>query len=220
MSASGPMSNPGSFAMLRQLAKKRPDVERCEMCSLALYADHQHLVDVETRKLICACEACAILFSNQTSAKFRRVPKDVRRISSIRMSEAQWGSLLIPIEIAFFFRDSRKNKMLAFYPSPAGAVESTLSLGAWSEIERDNPELVELLPDVEAFLVNRIGTLRGIEPAYYIVPIDECYKLVGLIRMHWRGLSGGTEVWREVAAFFEQLKIKSGVPDEAETQNA
>ena len=33
---------------------------------------------------------------------------------------------------------------------------------------------------------------------YYIVPIDECYRLVGLIRMHWRGLSGGTEVWKEI----------------------
>ncbi len=41
---------------------------------------------------------------------------------------------------------------------------------------------------------------------YYLLPIDECYKLVGLIRMHWKGLSGGTEVWRELGEFFASLK--------------
>ena len=37
------------------------------------------------------------------------------------------------------------------------------------------------------------------------MPIDECYKLVGLIRTHWRGLSGGDEVWDEIARFFDRL---------------
>ena len=61
-----------------------------------------------------------------------------------------------------------------------------------------------------ALLVNRVGHVRGAAPAeYYLVPIDECYKLVGLIRTHWRGLSGGTEVWREIGAFFAALKNES-----------
>jgi hypothetical protein len=47
------------------------------------------------------------------------------------------------------------------------------------------------------------------------VPIDECYKLVGLIRGRWRGLSGGSEVWREIAAFFAALKNKADVRSEA-----
>jgi hypothetical protein len=65
--------------------------------------------------------------------------------------------------------------------------------------------------DVTALLVNRVGHARGSAPAeYYLVPIDECYKLVGLIRTHWRGLSGGTEVWREITTFFTALKKKSG----------
>ena len=59
-------------------------------------------------------------------------------------------------------------------------------------------------------LVNRVGHARGSSPAeYYLVPIDECYKLVGLIRTHWRGLSGGTEVWREIGAFFAALKKRA-----------
>ncbi len=85
------------------------------------------------------------------------------------------------------------------YPSPAGATESLLSFDTWEEIERENPVLLEMEADVEALLVNRIGHARGFSsPEYYLVPIDECFKLVGLIRSRWQGLSGGTEVWREI----------------------
>jgi hypothetical protein len=41
------------------------------------------------------------------------------------------------------------------------------------------------------------------------VPIDECFRLVGLIRTHWRGLSGGTAVWAEIGRFFTALKEHS-----------
>ena len=68
-----------------------------------------------------------------------------------------------------------------------------------------NPVLAEFSSDVEALLVNRIGTVRDA----FRVPIDECFKLVGLIRAHWRGLSGGTQVWDEVARFFARLEERS-----------
>ena len=72
--------------------------------------------------------------------------------------------------------------------------------------------LQEMEPDVEALLVNRIGHVRGFTaPEYYVLPIDECYKLVGLIRANWKGLSGGTEVWREIAAFFYGLKQRATI---------
>ena len=69
----------------------------------------------------------------------------------------------------------------------------------------DNPRLDDLQPEVEALLVNRLSGRH----LYYLVPIDECYRLSGLIRLHWRGLSGGSEVWEEVGRFFERLKEKS-----------
>jgi hypothetical protein len=59
--------------------------------------------------------------------------------------------------------------------------------------------------DVEALLVNRVRGARE----HFLVPIDECYSLVGLIRMHWRGLSGGREVWEEIGRFFEELRERS-----------
>jgi hypothetical protein len=59
--------------------------------------------------------------------------------------------------------------------------------------------------DVEALLVN---PARGASE-HYLVPIDECYKLVGVIRTRWRGFSGGREVWDEIARFFEGLRLRA-----------
>jgi hypothetical protein len=181
------------------------------MCSRELAAEHTHLLETVSRKLICACEACAILFSGNQNLKFKRVPRNVHFFSDFRLTDAQWDSLMIPIEMAFLFYSTPHEKVMAYYPSPAGPTESLLSLDTWNDVVQENPILNELRSDVEALLVNRVGAARGVKPEHYLVPIDECYKLVGLIRMHWRGLSGGTEVWRAVGAFFTELKAKAGV---------
>ena len=181
------------------------------MCSLELAEEHEHLVEPANRKIICACGACAILFEGQDGAKYKRVPHQVLFLRDFQLTDAQWDGLMVPIEMAFFFRSSPQEKMIALYPSPAGPTESLLSLDTWTDIVEANPILRDMPADVTALLVNRVGHVRGISPAeYYLVPIDECYKLVGLIRTHWRGLSGGTEVWREIGAFFAGLKKRAG----------
>jgi hypothetical protein len=88
------------------------------------------------------------------------------------------------------------------YPSPAGATESLLPLTAWETLAANNPDLTQMQPDVEALLANRVGDAH----AYFIAPIDKGYELVGTIRKHWKGLSGGEEVWREIDGFFAALK--------------
>ena len=206
------------LATLRQFVRKRGSVERCEMCGRELAPDHQHLIEPEKRKFICACDACSILFTLQAGTKLRRVPKRIRFLPDFRMSDGQWNRLMIPIELAFFFDSSVQGRIVAFYPSPAGATESLLALETWKEIVNENPVLAEMTPDVEALLVNRVGVERGAAAEHYITPIDDCYKLVGLIRLYWRGLSGGTEMWREIAAFFSALKEKAEAP--RETANA
>lgn len=203
-----------SFAALRRFVRERAPVERCELCSAGLTADHQHLIEPASRRLVCACDACSILFSNQ-AGKYRRVPRRVRFLRDFRLSDAQWESLLIPINMAFFFHSVPAGKVISLYPSPAGATESLLALEAWEEIARENPILREMAPDVEALLVNRIGRGGQAEAEYYLAPIDECYKLTGLIRANWRGLSGGAEVWREIGLFFDDLKRRAGAGGEA-----
>jgi len=201
----------GAFTTLRQFARKRPRVECCEICGQQLALNHQHLLETQSRKLVCACDACAVLFSSQSATKYKRVPRRVLFLREFQMTDGQWDSLMIPIEMAFFFNSTPQGKIGAFYPSPAGATESLLSLDAWNDIVQTNPILEKIEPSVEALLVNRVGATRGVSAEHYIVPIDECYKLVGLIRIHWHGLSGGTEVWREVGNFFAELKQKAGL---------
>ena len=199
-----------AFAVLRQFASKRALVERCEMCSRELPAEHEHLVEPIQRKLVCACDACAILFEGQNGAKYKRVPRRVQFLRDFQLTDAQWDGLMVPIEMAFFFKSTPQDRVIALYPSPAGPMESLLSLDTWGNIQEMNPILGEMQADVMALLVNRVGHVRGAAPAeYYLVPIDECYKLVGLIRAHWRGLSGGTEVWQEIGAFFAVLKKRA-----------
>jgi hypothetical protein len=216
MAAELPSQQDNAFVALRQFARKRAAVERCEMCSRELAHEHEHLVEPANRKLICACGACAILFEGQAGTKYKRVPRRVLFLQDFQLTDGQWDGLMIPIEMAFFFKSSPHRKVIALYPSPAGPTESLLPLETWDDIEQSNPVLKGMEPDVTALLVNRVGHARSATQAeYYLVPIDECYKLVGLIRTHWRGLSGGTEVWREIGVFFAMLKKRAGFGREA-----
>jgi hypothetical protein len=207
---SGTAQTGGSFGVLRQFVRRPSTVEACEMCSRELAASHQHLLEPVSRKLMCACDACAILFSSQGQTKFKRVPRRIRFLAGFRMTDSQWDGLMMPINMAFFFKSTPQSRVIALYPSPAGATESLLSFDTWDDIALENPVLLEMEADVEALLVNRIGHARGFSnPEYYVAPIDECFKLVGLIRSRWQGLSGGTEVWREIGQFFGDLKSRS-----------
>ncbi len=199
----------GGFGALRQFARRARPLERCELCSMGLRPDHPHLIELARRKLLCTCDGCAILFSGQ-GVKFKRVPRRVRSLPAFNLSDAEWNSLMVPINMAFFFESSLENRVIALYPSPAGATESLLALESWDDIVAGNPIMNEMEFDVEGLLVNRLGYSRGYSAAeYYLLPIDECYKLVGLIRMHWKGLSGGTEVWQELGHYFASLKARS-----------
>ncbi|MGI8586606.1 MAG: DUF5947 family protein [Chloroflexia bacterium] len=198
---------PASFAALRRFVRPRTAAERCDFCSTELPTEHRHLIDPASRQLLCACGECIITVGTQEGLPYRLVPQRVRSLPGFRLTDAQWDDLLIPVGMAFFFNSSAEGRVMPFYPSPAGPTESLLSLESWEEVVRDNPILGGMEPDVEALLVNR---LRG-HQEYYLVPIDKCYELVGLIRLGWKGLSGGKEVWVEIAKFYDKLGEQSSV---------
>ena len=183
--------------------EQEQDQERCDLCSEPIPAEHRHLLDLSSRELMCACRACTILFDRREAggAHYRLVPDRRLHLEGFEMDDVAWESLRIPVEMAFFFRSGEDEGVQAYYPGPMGATESLLELTAWEDLERDNPVLGTLEPEVEALLVNRSRGARQ----HFIVPIEDCYRLVGLIRIRWRGLSGGKEVWEEIEGFFDDL---------------
>jgi hypothetical protein len=194
--------------------------ERCELCGVLISPQHRHLVNLETRSLMCACRPCGLLFTKSGAAggKFRAVPERYLRARGLVLTEVQWETLQIPVNIAFFFYNSTLGHTAAFYPSPAGATESLLPLETWEDLARSNPILSALEPDVEALLVyrRRSGAEDGESAKFecYVVPIDACYELVGRIRKRWKGFEGGEEAWSEIDAFFASVREKSGEPAE------
>lgn len=196
---------------LRGLAQRRKreqgQMERCELCSEVIGPGHAHLLNLSSRELVCACQACSLLFSEQGAGagKYTLVPRRYLALTDFHMADEQWESLLIPVNMAFIFLSTGAKPVMAYYPGPAGATESLLDLEGWQALVDSNPGLHELVPDVEALLVNRVKGTRE----HYIVPIDACYRLVGLIRQSWRGLGGGTEVWEAITGFFQDIQARA-----------
>jgi hypothetical protein len=178
---------------LAQIARQKPAVvERCDLCNAPIGDDHRHLMEPASRELLCACRPCALLFDR--GGRYRLVPTRRERLDAAELSDLEWEELRLPVDVAFFLHSSAERRDMAFYPGPMGATESQLPLRL--------AVLRTLEPDVEALLVDRHLGARE----HWIVPIDDCFRLVGIVRMHWRGLTGGKDVWAEIARFFEGLE--------------
>ena len=186
--------------------------ERCELCAAPMSGEHVHVVNVETRQILCSCRPCQLLFTQPGASlgKYRAVLDRSLHDPRFRLDEAAWERLQIPVRMAFFFENSALGRVVAFYPGPAGATESLLGLGAWADLVAANPLLRELKPDVEALLVyggRSAGPFRC-----FLVPIHLCYELVGRVRRTWKGLSGGEEAWQGIEQFFAGLQNRCRTP--------
>ncbi|RRO18788.1 hypothetical protein EIL87_05965 [Saccharopolyspora rhizosphaerae] len=197
-------------------APSRRDGERCEMCAEPVEQSHPHVVDLDSRELMCTCRPCSFLFVPEGAAagRYRAVPERYQQFPEFALTRAQWEALGVPVGMAFFFRNSRLGRVVAFYPSPAGATESELTVAGWEEVVAVNPGLADAEPDVEAVLVadrNVEGPVGAGEDAFdcFLVPIDACYELVGHLRRQWRGFDGGQEVRERLQRFFDDLRTRS-----------
>ncbi len=155
------------------------------------------------RQILCACESCVALRSGDPD--LRPTGTRVVWLGDFEFSDELWASFQIPIGLAFFMDSTTAGGVVAFYPSPGGSMESELDLDAWTQLRRANPVLASLEPDGEALLINRISD----PPQHAIVPIDECYKLVGMIKAGWEGISGGRGPEEAIEAFFAELRARA-----------
>ena len=190
--------------------------ERCEMCRDVLGERHGHVVDLGKRSLACTCRACYLLFTHEGAAggQYRAVPEHVYHDPGRSLTDADWSELQIPVAMAFFFHNSALDRVVAGYPSPGGATECELDLAAWDRLAAGHPLLGTLAPDVEAIFVNRTedGSVSPGGPPereVFLIPIDECYALVGELRMKWQGFDGGAEAHAALAIFLDGLRRRA-----------
>jgi len=189
--------------------------ERCEMCAESIADEHQHVVNVAGRQLMCVCRACYLLFTDpDAELRYRAVPDRYLSFPDFALDRRAWDALQIPVGVAFFFTNSALGRTVAFYPGPAGATESELDLEVWDAIGGADSRVGLLAEDVEALLV-RVPETDGSQngetpqPQTYLVPIDACYEFVGRLRMLWRGFDGGQQARAFIDDFFARVGARA-----------
>jgi len=194
-------------AGLGRLARPAPvvETEKCELCSRPLSEEHRHLLELGERRILCACEPCIAMKTGLDD--YAPVGTRTVWLDDFQFSDELWAAFQLPVGLAFFLRSSGTNSVVALYPSPAGATECELHLESWERLVELNPILNDLDADGEALVVNR---MTG-QHQHAIVPIDECYRLVGLIKSTWQGISGGNAIEEAVPKFFDYVRDKAGV---------
>lgn len=221
MAAGSPAADARGLRRFRAPAPQRP--ERCELCATELTGRHRHLVDRERQSLACACTACSLLFDRPGSGggRFSPVPDRCLSDPAGELSDVAWDALQIPVSVAFFFHNSDQDRLVALYPSPAGATESELDGELWESVLGSSRLANLLRPDVEALLVRRSGGPGAADGGCYLVPVDMAYELVGRLRKTWQGFDGGAEARAELNAFFERVEARATqapAPQEGERQ--
>lgn len=200
-----PHRTQGWIGALRAFAGSAvPREARCDLCSAPILAQHAHLLDRQAGRAVCACPACALLFDGPIS-RYRRIPPRLERLDRFQLTAAQWKALGVPVGLAFFRRSRGASEVLASYPGPAGAVEAIPEASAWDAVVRENPSLRNMQPEMEALLVNRTHDAHEA----FLVSVDRCFELIGVIRRNWRGMSGGDAVRAAIDDFFARLREES-----------
>lgn len=172
----------------------------CELCPLSLAEDHKHLLDLEERRILCVCPTCWSIRSGE--ARYRPTGSRTLWLEPFALSDELWAAFGVPIGLAFFMRSTSTGAIVGLYPSPAGATECELDLEAWERLVALNPVLDDLDPDAEALIVNRLA-----DPHLHVIaPLDDCYRLVGIIKATWEGISGGAAMEAAVERYFGDLR--------------
>lgn len=213
----GPLSGTftGTFAgeRLRRFARQQvplppPAPERCELCSEPLPAAHRHLLEIGAKQVRCACTACKLLFDHDAAGggHYRLIPQRRTPLPGFHLDDVMWAGFGVPVDMAFFIRSGEDSSVTAQYPNPLGTVRTEVAPQAWQTVVDANPKLHELDSDVEALLVRRGKSRHESRHEYWLVAVDDCYRLAARVRATWAGMTGGDEVWREIDEFFTELR--------------
>jgi len=181
--------------------------EPCELCRAGIGAAHRHMLDTDKGEVLCVCTACTVLFNREAASEghYRLIPD--RRV---RLRGVEPRLLGVPVGLAFFVIGA-DGTVFANYPSPAGATQWDIDRTGWTQVVSSCPELQTMAEQVEALLVDTTmdGDGRARREAW-LVPIDDCFRLVAVVRKEWKGLSGGDRVRPAIDQFFQDLRRSHG----------
>ncbi|MCK9900566.1 hypothetical protein CC117_21110 [Parafrankia colletiae] len=191
---------------------------RCEFCGESMPGGtsdgqaggqpggHGHVADLGARSILCVCAGCRLLFTAAGSGggRYRAIPTRYRYAPRFPAASELLAAAAIPVGLAFFV--IHDGQISAFYPSPAGATHCELPSDLTPSAAPAGTAGWLPEPDVEALLVH--VTRDG--QSGYLLPIDACYRLVGELRLHWRGFDGGAEARARLAAFLADARRRAG----------
>ena len=194
----------------RMPSEPRPRAgETCEICREAVGPEHNHLVDLERRTLMCACRLCWLLFAPEGAGggHYKAVPERYVAFPDLELSHGEWDALQIPVSVAFFFLNSSIDRVAAFYPGPPAqrnhscrwtrGTSSRWRTPSWPRSSRTSRR-------------SWCGPTRGAPSTEcFLVPIDACYELVGRLRTLWRGFDGGREANEALEEFFAGIRARA-----------
>ena len=106
-------------AARRPTRRPRPG-ERCDLCAEPIPDEHEHVVDLEQRSLMCTCRGCYLLFTPD-GAGGRPLPRRARPlpvVPRLRALAGAVGRLQIPVSVAFFFVNSTPRAGRRLLPEP------------------------------------------------------------------------------------------------------
>ena len=195
----------GGFEVLRRFAKARVPVERCDLCGVEVAPMHDHLIDpvraparLRLWRLRGALQragrhqvqAGAPARDGARRAHHQRCPVGGAPAADrpgllLRQHAAGAGGGVLP-EPGRRHRVAAGARDLGGDPARAPGPRATCS------------------PTFRRCSSTGSGAARR-PTVCYLVPIDQCFRLVGIIRMHWKGFTGGTAVWEEIDRFFADL---------------
>jgi hypothetical protein len=184
---------------------------RCGVCDAVIGRVHRHLLAVAGRALVCGCADChARPDSDRHRAdpdrylavpdRYLAVPDRYLEFAGDVLDAATWDELRVPAGLAFVSRPAAGAGLVVCGPALGRTTEAELPEPVWERLVERHPSFAVLRPGVEALLLRRAGC--------FLVPIDACLELAGMLRTSWRGFDGGPAGAGSLASFFARVRAR------------
>ena len=118
------MTDPPRCAVLRRIRRAPPAAgpgERCEMCAEPIADEHAHVVNVESRALLCTCRACyAAVHAADARAASTAPCRTATCAPSATARRAIWDELQIPVGSRSSSTTRALGRIVGVLPEPGG----------------------------------------------------------------------------------------------------